>query len=184
LRIVTERLTLRPFLLDDLAAVHEYASDPVVCTYMVYGPNTLQDTEKFLEMAIRESAAVPLVNLHLAIAETASNELIGACGLDSVSPRNLDGDLGYCLNRNKWNRGYATETARALLEYGFTKMNLHRIHATCRPANIASAKVLEKIGMQKEGHLREHRLVRGKWEDSFLYSVLVHEWQPGQAATS
>jgi RimJ/RimL family protein N-acetyltransferase len=56
-------------------------------------------------------------------------------------------------------------------------MGLHRIHATCRPANETSAKVLQKAGMKVEGHLREHRLVRGKWEDSLLFSILAHEWE-------
>jgi ribosomal-protein-alanine N-acetyltransferase len=180
-RILTERLILRPFSPNDLANVHEYASDAEVCKYMVYGPNTPEETKKFLEMAIQESGKVPCVNLHLAIVLPASNELIGACGLDSVSLKNLDGDLGYCLKKNKWNAGYATEAARALIEYGFREMNLHRIHATCRPANLASANVLIKLGMQKEGHLREHRLIRGSWEDSFLFSVLRQEWKPNES---
>ena len=178
MRILTNRLVLRPFSPDDLGSVHEYASDADVCRYMVFGPNTLEETRKFLEMAIGESGAVPCVNLHLAIVLKASNELIGACGLAGVSTMNLDADLGYCLNKRKWNLGYATEAARALVEYGFREMSLHRIHATCRPANRASANVLVKLGMQKEGHLRQHRLVRGAWEDSFLFSVLAHEWMP------
>jgi len=72
---------------------------------------------------------------------------------------------------------YATEAARALLTFGFGQLRLHRIFATCDPANTASARVLEKIGMQREGLLREHEWVKGRWRDSFLYAILDHEWK-------
>jgi RimJ/RimL family protein N-acetyltransferase len=160
LRIQTERLILRPFVMNDFKSVHEYASDPDVCKYMVYGPNTIQETIQFLHMAISEIEKEPCVNLHLAIVHIQSSQLIGACDLGGISMVNLDADLEYCLNKRCWKRGYATEAARAVIAHGFANMGLHRIHATCRPANETSAKVLQKAGMKVEGHLREHRLVR------------------------
>lgn len=93
---------------------------------------------------------------------------------------NHEGWSGYCLNRNFWGKGYATETAKVLLRFGFDQLNLHRIFATCDPANIASAHVLEKIGMQLEGHLREHKWAKGKWCDSLLYAILDYEWKKEQ----
>jgi ribosomal-protein-alanine N-acetyltransferase len=80
------------------------------------------------------------------------------------------------LNRKFWRQGYATEVAQALLKFGFNQLKLHRIFATCDPENIASAHVMEKIGMQQEGHIREHKLAKGKWRDSLLYAILDHEW--------
>jgi hypothetical protein len=74
-----------------------------------------------------------------------------------------------------WGKGYATETANALVDFGFDKLNLHRVFATCDPANTASAHVLEKIGMKREGRMREHMWARGKWRDSLLYAILEHE---------
>jgi RimJ/RimL family protein N-acetyltransferase len=71
-----------------------------------------------------------------------------------------------------------TEAARAVLRFGFTELKLHRIFATCRPANIGSARVLEKLGMQREGHFRQHRWMKGAWHDSYLYAILDHEWRP------
>jgi ribosomal-protein-alanine N-acetyltransferase len=103
--------------------------------------------------------------------------LIGACGIYVSNPDGQEGWIGYVFNRNFWGRGYATETAKALLKFGFNQLNLHRIFATCDPANIASAHVLEKISMQREGHLREHKMAKGKWCDLLLYAILDYEWE-------
>jgi [ribosomal protein S5]-alanine N-acetyltransferase len=69
-----------------------------------------------------------------------------------------------------------TEAARAVLELGFVQVGQHRIYATCRPENISSQRVLEKIGMTREGHLRQDKWMKGQWRDSFLYAMLVDEW--------
>ena len=63
----------------------------------------------------------------------------------------------------------------AIVEFGFSKLGLHRIFGTCDPANTASVRLLEKVGMQREGHLREHKWGKGKWRDSFLYAILEQE---------
>jgi RimJ/RimL family protein N-acetyltransferase len=64
-----------------------------------------------------------------------------------------------------------------VLRYGFGELDLHRVYATCRPANDASRCVLEKLGMRREGHLRRHRWMKGTWHDSLLYAILVEEWR-------
>lgn len=94
-----------------------------------------------------------------------------------ANPDNREGWLGFCLNRHFWGKGYGTETANALLRFGFQQLDLHRIYATCDPSNNASAHVLEKIGMQREGHLREHKWAKGRWRDSLLYAILESEWK-------
>ena len=173
-------MILRPFVSTDVGDVHQYASDPEVCQYTVFGPNTLNESVEFIQMAAAESKKVPCMNFHFAIILEQQGQLIGAGSLGDISIRNSEAELGYCLNRAYWNMGYATETARALIEFGFGKLDLHRIHAICRPANLASAKVLQKAGMTLEGHLREHRFVRGRWEDSLLYSILENEREYGK----
>jgi RimJ/RimL family protein N-acetyltransferase len=72
--------------------------------------------------------------------------------------------------------GYATEVSKLLIEFGFETLNLHRIFATCDPRNVGSYKVLEKIGMTKEGRIREDLLLKDGWRDSLLYSILEQEW--------
>jgi len=70
-----------------------------------------------------------------------------------------------------------TEAAQIIVGFGFEELSLHRIYATCDPANVRSAKVMEKLGMRWEGHFREHQFVKGTWRDSLLYAVLEHEWR-------
>jgi RimJ/RimL family protein N-acetyltransferase len=107
----------------------------------------------------------------------ATKRLIGGCGIHVSNPENREGWIGYCLNRHFWGKGYATETARALTDFGFKNLGLHRIFATCDPANTGSRHVLEKVGMKREGQIREHKWAKGKWRDSLLHSVLEQEWR-------
>ena len=102
--------------------------------------------------------------------------MIGACGIHISSPSNREGWIGYCYNRKYWGDGYATEVAIVIIGFGFKHLNLHRIFATCDPNNIGSVKVLEKIGMSREGGLRDHKYQREEWRDSFLYSILEQEY--------
>jgi RimJ/RimL family protein N-acetyltransferase len=173
----TKRLILRDFEEADWEAVHSYGSDLEVVRYMDWGPNTEEDTQKFIQRAIASQKEQPRRIYTLAIVLKPKNKLIGGCGIYVSNPENREGWIGYCLNRNFWGQGYATETAKALLKFGFGQLNLHRIFATCDPANIASAHVLEKIGMQREGHFREHKWAKGKWRGSLLYAILDYEWK-------
>jgi [ribosomal protein S5]-alanine N-acetyltransferase len=84
-------------------------------------------------------------------------------------------ELGYIFHRDVWSQGYATEAAGLLLLFGFNRLRLRRIAATCHPDNIASARVLEKIGMQREARLRSHLFVRGAWRDSLLYAAVEED---------
>ncbi len=92
-----------------------------------------------------------------------------------VSPENRTADMGYGLNSDFYGRGYATEAARAVLDFGFNDLGLHRIWATVDVNNDASRRVLERIGMKREGILRKDKLVRGRWRASYLYAILEDE---------
>jgi RimJ/RimL family protein N-acetyltransferase len=175
--IQTKRLILRDFVMADWKAIHDYDSDPEVVRYMDWGPNTEEETKSFLQRAITFQQEQPRRGYSLAIVLGSQNVIIGGCGIRVSSPENREGWIGYVLSRNFWGQGYATETAKALLKFGFETLDLHRIFATCDPANIASAHVLEKTGMKREGYLREHKWARGKWRDSLLYAILDYEWK-------
>jgi RimJ/RimL family protein N-acetyltransferase len=131
--IETERLILREFREEDWKAVHEYASDLEVVRYMDWGPNTEEETRNFIRRAISQQNEKPRRNFTLAIVLKSENRLIGGCGIIISDPANQQGYIGYCLNRSFWSRGYATEDAKALVRFGFEKLNLHRIFATCDP---------------------------------------------------
>ena len=173
----TERLLLRDLRSSDREAVHKYSSDPDVVQYMDWGPNTDKDDKEFLERTITAQKENHRRNFTLVIIMKDTRRLIGSCGIHESNPADREGWIGYCLNRRYWHQGFGTETAKALLEFGFNHLRFHRIFATCIPANTASAHVLEKTGMRLEGHLRQHRLVKGEWRDSLLYAILDEEWQ-------
>lgn len=101
--------------------------------------------------------------------------MIGTCEFKLHS--DSEGEVGYLLQRDAWGQGYATEAAAAVVNAAITQLGMHRIIATCAPENAASARILEKLGMRREGHLRRHMWLRDHWRDSYLYAVLDDEWQ-------
>ena len=101
-----------------------------------------------------------------------SGELIGACGLTIISVERLQTAIGYAYRRDVWGRGYATEAARALVAFGFEQLGMHRIFSYVDVDNVASARVLEKAGMQREGLVRHDAFMHGQWRDSYLYAIL------------
>ncbi len=178
----TPRLALREFRDNDAPAIHAYASDAEVVRYLDWGPNTREDTAQFLAMGRAARAALPRTAYHLAIVLTATGRLVGGCRIEIRNAANGAGDLGYVLGRPYWGQGYATEATRALVGFGFESLALHRIWATCDVRNAASARVLAKLGMKREGHLRHDVRRKGEWRDSYLYAILETEW-PGPEPT-
>ncbi len=177
--IETPRLVLRELGDNDAPAVQAYAADPEVVRHLPWGPNTPEDTAGFLAMARATRDALPRTAYHLAIVLKNTDRLIGGCRIEIRSAANGSGDLGYVLDRRHWGHGYMTEAARALVAFGFERLALHRIWATCDVDNHASARVLEKLGMRREGHLRQNLRRRGEWRDSYLYAILEPEWRSG-----
>ncbi len=175
----TPRLLLRDFVAADWEAVQEYACLPEVVRYMPWGPNSEADTRDFVDRALAAQAVTPRVNYELAVVWRESGKLIGGCGLTVQSPTHRVGEIGYCLRPDFWRRGCITEAAGALLALGFEQLQLqlHRIQASCDPENPASRRVLEKVGMQLEGRLRQNLQLRGQWRDSLLWSLLEHDWR-------
>ncbi len=170
----TERLILREYAMDDWQSVHVYASDADLVKFMEWGPNSEDDTKGYIQNMIMTQRQNPREVYEFAITLKQDGSLIGGCGLHLEG--HSQATLGYCLNRQLWEHGFATEAAYALCQHGFRKIHLHRIFATCRPDNTASARVMEKLGMKKEGVLREHFYAKGKWQSSFLYSILTNEF--------
>ncbi len=171
----TERLVLREWREGDFGAVHAYATDPQTVRFMAFGPNTEEQTREFLVRQIERQGQDPRTDYGLAMTLREGGRLIGGCG---IYLRERQGaSMGYMLRRDCWNRGYATEAAGALLGLGFEQLGLHRIIAKCDTGNGASARVMEKIGMRREGHFRQSDLVRGEWRDEYLYAMLESEWR-------
>jgi RimJ/RimL family protein N-acetyltransferase len=172
-----ERLVLRDFALDDWPAVHAYSVRFEVFRFQTWGPNTPEESRGYVEAQIAHAHTQPRSDYTLAMVLTETRELIGACGIVVRSRQQRSGELAYVVHPDHWGHGYATEAARLILRFGFATLSLHRIFATCDPRNTASAHVMEKIGMQYEGRLRDTMLIRDGWRDSLVYSVLEDKWQ-------
>jgi RimJ/RimL family protein N-acetyltransferase len=172
IRIETDRLIVRELSDSDWVLVQEYASDNEVVKYENWGPNSEAQTKEFLSFAIRASQESPRHVFEFGVTLKSNDALIGACGIRVKDTANKAADMGYTLRKDQWGKGLGTEVAQALIHFGFTQLKLHRIWATCHVDNKASARVLEKAGMQREGLLRKNIFQRGEWRDSYLYAVL------------
>ena len=177
--IETERLILREFRRDDWESVHEYAVDPEVYHYMPWGPNSEDETRAFVERAIASRHQDPRLHFELAVTTRERGHLIGGAGIRAADESFHVADMGYCLRRDVWGLGLGTEVSRGLIGFGFDRLGLHRIWATCDTRNERSARVLERSGMELEGTMRDDTWLRGQWRSSRLYSILESEWSPG-----
>ena len=176
MELETERLLIREFKPSDHDSIHEYAGNPEVLKYMPFEPNTPEQSKGFLEQAMSKQYNENRTDFELAIVLKKENKLIGGCRINKET--NIQAHIGYMINQEYWGFGYATEVAKALVAYGFSELDVHRVYATCVPDNVASLRVLEKAGLVLEGRLRESMMSQGRYFDAFLYGILQHEWKP------
>ncbi len=175
LPIVTSRLTLREFVRSDFDAIYAYSSDARVTRYLFFGPRDADSTADYLEGLLASQAELPRTRFELAVQETASGRVIGACDL-SLIERNVV-DLGYMLGLSEWGKGYATEIALALIDAAFFDLRAERIISTVDVNNRASIHVLEKIGMRWEAVFRKHRRAKNRWWDCHLFVLPREVWE-------
>ncbi len=175
----TERLLLRRFTIADAADVFRHARDPEVARLTSWEAHqSLDDTRRFLDWALArydEAVGGPW-----AMVRRDTREVVGAIGLSVVWPH-LRGEIGYWVGRAWWRHGLATEAGRAVLRYAFDDLEMNRVEARCETDNIASERVMQKLGMTFEGILRQHVLAKGRFRDMRLYSLLGDEWRDGDA---
>lgn len=163
----TERLLLREYTLDDFDAVHAFASDRRIAEFVEWGPNTKADTRNFLEACSFAQSQPQRTKFTLALT-VPKGDPIGSVSLSVVGGK---GELGYVVAAECWGRGYATEASQAMLVFGVKDLGLPEVTATCRPENVASARVLEKIGMSRIGLRKADKFIRGQWRDSLVFSA-------------
>jgi RimJ/RimL family protein N-acetyltransferase len=173
----TARLRLRPVTGEDADALFALHSSARVLRYWDAPPwSRRAQADRFVaasrQMAEEGSGA------RLAIDRVSDGALIGWCVLSRWNPAYRSASIGYCLSEAAWGRGYATEAARALLGWAFDTLDLNRVQAETDTRNAASARVLEKLGFEREGTLREDCVVNGEVSDSWVYGLLRRQWQP------
>ncbi len=180
--LTTERLVLRDFEENDWIPTLAYQSHPEFLRFNPWTYRTEQDARSLVRMFTNWSCERPRKRYQLAIVLRADNRLIGNCGLRMSHADSGMADLGYELDYHYWGYGYATEASRALLEFGFEQLHLHRIWAYCILENTASAHVLKKIGMRFEGAQVESEWMKGRWWSTQFYAMLASEWQVSRHA--
>ncbi len=174
MRIETERLVLRDFVPADLPAYIAMQSDPRWLEHYEWDVRDPSDVEALLEMFLGFQRADPRIKFQLAV--TLDDELIGSCGMRTDAPGATQGDIGYELAADHWGKGYATEAARAMVDYGFRELGLHRVWSWCNADNERSAAVLTRVGMTLEGRKRETQFFKGRWHDELIFGLLKDEW--------
>jgi [ribosomal protein S5]-alanine N-acetyltransferase len=173
--LTTERLILRPFTLEDAPVVQRLA-----------GVREVSDTTLNIPHPYRDGVAEAWILTHkqlfrvgllatFALVLAATDELVGAIGL-RIEALHSRAELGYWVGVTHWGKGYCTEAAREVLAYGFNALGLMRIHASHLTRNPASGRVMQKLGMRREGHLREHVRKNDVLEDLEIYAILRQEF--------
>lgn len=160
--IETARLYLRQFTPDDLDDLYRIYSDPEIMKYVGKGVRTREETENAL-YAMLESWKQNNFGMW-ALVYKIDNRFIGRCGLVFLD-KTPEIELGYILDKHYWNQGLAAEASLASLQYGFDVLKLERIVAIARPENIASQRVMQKIGMKYEKNARYYE------SDVVYYSI-------------
>jgi RimJ/RimL family protein N-acetyltransferase len=169
----TERLIIRNFTENDFLDLHEYLSDPHTYIYEPGNPITIEQSKKMCEERSRG-------NIFIAVELANEKKLIGHIYFNKMEPKEFNiFEIGYIFNKKYHGKGYATEAAKAIIEYGFAELKAHKIIAHCNPKNIASWKLLERAGMKREGELKQNVYFRKDekgepiWQDTYEYGILA-----------
>lgn len=172
----TPRLLLRPFAPEDAPAVTRLAGDREIASNTATVPHPYEQEMADAWIAGQEEAFDEGRSVIFAVVERASNELVGTVAL-VIGAGQERAELGYWVGRPYWGKGYCTEAAREVVRFAFEELGMHRVYAHHFTRNAASGRVMQKLGMRHEGHLRGHVLKWGVHEDIEVYGILAAEWE-------
>jgi RimJ/RimL family protein N-acetyltransferase len=177
-KIETDRLWLRVFVRDDLDELYEIRSRADVNTYLYSEAMSRAEVSAKLDERIAKLSelAAPGDSLMLAVVRKDTGAMIGDVVLNWLPGLHDQAEIGYVLHPGHHGNGFATEAARPLLRIAFEELKAHRVIGRLDGRNIASGRVLEKLGMRKEAHFRENEFVKGEWTDEIVYAILASEW--------
>jgi RimJ/RimL family protein N-acetyltransferase len=172
--IETERLVLRPYEEGDLDVLHELYSDPEVVRWLYEGPATLGRTRDRLARKLACRALTETSGLSAAV--TRRGEYVGDLDLWFTSFEHRSAEIGFSIRPAYQRHGYAPESARAMIDWAFRHADVHRVVGKLEARNVASARVLEKLGLRREGHFVENEWVKDEWQSELVYAILKREW--------
>lgn len=169
----TDRLTLKEISWDDVEHVHRLHSIKEVDEFNTIGiPRHTGDTLEVLLISIEDQQMAVRSHFGWTLWTHDWKEFVGEAGMHLSGDRLRSADLYYSLMPDFWNQGYATEVVKRMILFGFKELKLHRIQAGVATGNERSIRVLEKVGMTREGLRRKILPIRGEWKDNYCYAIV------------
>ena len=178
IKLQTKRLLITPISLSDLKNIHALHSLPETDQFNTLGiPESMDQTREIIKDWVKKNTHEKNENFILKIELLENNTFIGLIALNLGHPKFRIAEVWYKLHPDFWNNGYATETLNKILEFGFSELKLHRIEAGCAVKNLGSIRVLEKVGMTREGRKRKVLPLKDGWSDNFHYAILSTDFE-------
>lgn len=173
LHLETERLNLMLVSEKYTEDIHRLHSLPETDAYNTLGiPKDITETKIIVEKWIADAHFENPKNYTFAIELKGEQTFIGIIGIHLGKEKYRNAEVWFKLNYRFWNKGYATESLKKIIAFGFENLNLHRIEAGCAVENIGSIAVLEKVGMIREAHTRKLLPLKSGWSDNYGYAIL------------
>lgn len=175
--IISDRLVISKITAVDIADVHFKNSHPEVAEFNTIGiPESIRDTEQILAPTIEAIPGQLPTKLGWSIRLKKSQQFLGELGMSLSTSKYSRAEIHYSLLPSEWGNGYASEAVNAIIKWGFEELNLHRIEAGVATENDRSIKLLEKVGMTREGLCRKILPIRGEWKDNYMYAILDEDY--------
>lgn len=173
MELETKRLELKEVTESDTEQIHRLHSSAEVDEYNTLGiPKNMGVTEKLVSSMIVAQKVEERKSYDWLIIRKDSGEFIGMAGMSLSADKYKLGEIYYKFFPSHWGHGFATEVAKALVKAGFNDFNLHKVEAGVATENIRSIRVLEKLGMTREGLRRKILPIRAEWKDNYHYAIV------------
>jgi [ribosomal protein S5]-alanine N-acetyltransferase len=175
--IETDKLILRPFRLNDWKNIFKYTSNPGVWKYVPEKPHTESETRQLVAQNVEMQMERNGFGDHIPIVLKPDHIIIGHIVFRYFYAPYRTMEIGLMIDPDYQGKGYGYEAAEAIIGYGFEYLNLHRIVGSCDTRNTAAWKIMKKLGMREEGHLRKAVIIEEEWRDQYFYGILEEDWE-------
>lgn len=174
--IATDRLVLRPYAPDDLSDLHNYHALEEVARYQYWEQRDRTAMEAHVQKCLgQQEISQDQDVLALVVEVQGAGRVIGDLFFAIRDREARQGEIGFSFHPDFQGRGYASEAAGRLMRLGFETYGMHRIFGRCDARNAGSARLMERLGMRKEAHFREHAIFKGGWDEEFVFAILESE---------
>ena len=175
MELITPRLRIREFAESDYPALRDMDTRAEFNTYEREFVSEAE-TRTSIDESLSTQLEVPRTVYRLAITIIPVDTAKGVIKISRQHEKIREWEVGWAMHPDEWGQGYATEAAGRIIDWAFRECNVHRVVAFCHACNAASVRVMENLGMQRDGVLRETRWLNGAWWDEYVYAILEIEW--------